>query len=568
MIRLQNIVGLFRKSKNNLEEGGITPVVDEKMRCPVCKSFETKRNVAKNKMVCPSCGHHFRISARTRVKALCDKGSFREFLTQLSTNDPLNFPGYDVKLESGKMGSGEDEAVLCGRASFKGQECALFVMEPQFMMGSMGSVVGEKLARLFEYAAEEELPVVGFTCSGGARMQEGILSLMQMAKVSGAVDYHSKRGGLYITVLTDPTTGGVTASFAMLGDIILSEPNATIGFAGRRVIEQTTKKKLPDDFQKAEFLLEHGFVDGIVPRTQLRKTIATLLRQHEMKEHSAALEDALFRQEAKKYKINMLSPYERVLTARSQDRPTARAYIEKMFTDRTELHGDRKYADDQAIVGGIGMLGEMPVTFIGIERGRNLEERIQCNFGSPMPEGYRKALRLMKQAEKFHRPIICLVDTAGAFCGEEAEERGQGQAIADNLMEMMALKTPIITVVIGEGGSGGALGLSVANRLYMLENAVFSVISPEGCASILWGEASLEASAEAAKCLCITAEDMKRFGVAERILPEKFGCFEEMCNELKETLRGDFKEIYKDSPKISEKRYERFRKLGSWIENK
>ncbi|MDD4843542.1 MAG: acetyl-CoA carboxylase, carboxyltransferase subunit beta [Anaerotignum sp.] len=565
---MHNIVGLFRKSKNDLEEGGITPIVEEKMRCPVCKSIETKRNVAKNKMVCPSCGHHFRIGSKTRIKALCDKGSFREFLTELSTNDPLNFPGYDVKLESGKMGSGEDEAVLCGRASFKGQECAIFVMEPQFMMGSMGSVVGEKLARLFEYAAEEKLPVVGFTCSGGARMQEGILSLMQMAKVSGAVDYHSKRGGLYLTILTDPTTGGVSASFAMLGDIILSEPNATIGFAGRRVIEQTTKKKLPDDFQKAEFLLEHGFVDAIVPRTELRKTIAKLLRQHEMKDHGAALENALFKPEVERFTINDLLPYERVLAARAQDRPTARAYIEKMLTDRTVLHGDRKFADDKAIIGGIGMLGEMPVTFIGIERGRNLDERIQCNFGSPMPEGYRKALRLMKQAEKFHRPILCLVDTAGAFCGEEAEERGQGQAIADNLMEMMAIKVPIITVVIGEGGSGGALGLSVANRLYMLENAVFSVISPEGCASILWGEASLEASAEAAKCLCITAEDMKRFGVAERIIPENFSRFEEMCGELKEIIMGDFKEIYKDAPQISEKRYERFRRLGSWNENK
>lgn len=565
---MHNIVGLFRKSKNDLEKGGITPVVEEKMRCPVCKSTETKRNIAKNKMVCPSCGHHFRIGARTRIKALCDKGSFQELLTELSTNDPLEFPGYDVKLESGKMGSGEAEAVLCGRATFRGQECALFVMEPQFMMGSMGSVVGEKLARLFEYAAEEALPVVGFTCSGGARMQEGILSLMQMAKVSGAVDYHSKRGGLYITVLTDPTTGGVTASFAMLGDIILSEPNATIGFAGRRVIEQTTKKKLPDDFQKAEFLLDHGFVDAIVPRTELRGTIATLLRQHGIREHSLALDDAFFRKEAEQIKVNELLPYERVIAARAQNRPTSRAYIERIFTDRTELHGDRKFADDKALIGGIGMLGEMPVTFIGIERGRNLDERIQCNFGSPMPEGYRKALRLIKQAEKFNRPVICFVDTAGAFCGEEAEERGQGQAIADNLMEMMAIKTPIITIVIGEGGSGGALGLSVANKVYMLENAVFSVISPEGCASILWGEASPEASAEAAQCLCITAEDMKRFGVAERIIPENFPYFEEMCKELRETIRGDFKEIYTYSPNISEKRYERFRKLGSWNENK
>ena len=212
----------------------------------------------------------------------------------------------------------------------------------------------------------------------------------------------------------------------------------------------------------------------------------------------------------------MMTAYERLQAARAQDRPTSRAYIENLFTERTELHGDRKYADDPAIIGGIGYLGDIPVTFIGIERGRDLQERIRCNFGCPMPEGYRKALRLMKQAEKFHRPVICFVDTSGAYCGEEAEERGQGQAIADNLMQMMGLETPIITIVIGEGGSGGALGLSVANRVYMLENAVFSVISPEGCASILWEDASK--AADAAECLKITAEDMKRFGVAEDVI--------------------------------------------------
>ena len=277
---MHNILGYFRKSKNALEKGGVTPVAEEKVRCSACKSYDTKRAVAKNKMVCPHCGHHYRIGARTRVKALLDKDSFQEMFTNIETADPLHFPGYSEKMERGKTASGENEAVLCGTATIRRQPCAVFVMDPHFMMGSMGSVVGEKIARLFEYAAEKELPVVGFTASGGARMQEGILSLMQMAKTSGAVHYHSQRGGLYITVLTDPTTGGVTASFAMLGDIILSEPNAVIGFAGRRVIEQTTKKKLPDDFQKAEFLLEHGFVDAIVPRNEMRETLERLLRQH------------------------------------------------------------------------------------------------------------------------------------------------------------------------------------------------------------------------------------------------------------------------------------------------
>ena len=278
---------MFRKSRNVLESGGITPTVEEKIRCPICKAIDTKRSVAKNKMVCPSCGYHYRINARTRIKAICDKGSFQELEMNIQTENPLNFPGYANKIESARAVSGQMEGVVCGAATIRRQPCAVFVMDPQFMMGSMGSVVGEKITRLFEYATEHDLPVVGFTASGGARMQEGILSLMQMAKTSGAVHFHSDKGGLYITVLTDPTTGGVTASFAMLGDIILSEPNALIGFAGRRVIEQTTKKKLPEDFQRAEFLQDCGFVDAIVPRTELRATLERLLKQHSRRRDEA-----------------------------------------------------------------------------------------------------------------------------------------------------------------------------------------------------------------------------------------------------------------------------------------
>lgn len=284
---MNNIVGMFRKSRNVLESGGITPTVEEKIRCPICKAIDTKRSVAKNKMVCPSCGYHYRINARTRIKAICDKDSFQELEMNIQTENPLNFPGYANKIESARAASGQMEGVVCGTATIRRQPCAVFVMDPQFMMGSMGSVVGEKITRLFEYATEHDLPVVGFTASGGARMQEGILSLMQMAKTSGAVHFHSDKGGLYITVLTDPTTGGVTASFAMLGDIILSEPNALIGFAGRRVIEQTTKKKLPEDFQRAEFLQDCGFVDAIVPRTELRATLERLLKQHSRRRDEA-----------------------------------------------------------------------------------------------------------------------------------------------------------------------------------------------------------------------------------------------------------------------------------------
>lgn len=251
------------------------PVVN----CPNCHKDVPKNQLNSNLLVC-NCGYHFRISARRRISWLVDKGTFVEQDVTLISNDVLEFPGYKQKLFVAREKSNEVEGVITGTAKIGGEDCCLFVMDPAFMMGSMGTAVGEKITRIFEYATENGLPVVGFTVSGGARMQEGLLSLMQMAKTSGAVKRHSLAGLFYLTVLTDPTTGGVTASFAMEGDIILAEPGATVGFAGARVIEQTTRKKLPWGFQKSEFLLEHGFVDAIVPRGKHREKIAYLLRIH------------------------------------------------------------------------------------------------------------------------------------------------------------------------------------------------------------------------------------------------------------------------------------------------
>lgn len=273
------------KPKNELEQGGrsAAPVQQDESEpeqtCPNChKSIPVSRLWA-NMNTCP-CGHHFRLSARQRILMIADPGSFREMDADICSNDPLGFEGYGKKLETARISSNEQEAVVTGLASIGRQKCGLFAMEASFMMGSMGTAVGEKLTRLFEYATEHRMPVVGYTVSGGARMQEGLLSLMQMAKVSGAVKRHSDAGLLYIVVLTDPTTGGVTASFAMEGDIILAEPGATVGFAGARVIEQTTRKALPKGFQKSEFLLEHGFVDAIVPRQNQKETLWRLLNLH------------------------------------------------------------------------------------------------------------------------------------------------------------------------------------------------------------------------------------------------------------------------------------------------
>ena len=248
--------------------------------CPRCQAELTTAELEAQEYVC-TCGYHFRMPARRRLMNLVDEGSFWELDRDMMGGNPINFINYEAKKEKLRASSGENEGVICGTASIGGQKCAIFVMEPYFMMGSMGCVVGEKVTRLFEYATHNNLPVVGYTVSGGARMQEGILSLMQMAKTSAALARFSEKGLLYISVLTDPTTGGVTASFASLGDIILAEPGALIGFAGPRVIQQTIGQTLPEGFQRAEFQEEHGFVDAVVPRLQMRDTLAQLLRLHE-----------------------------------------------------------------------------------------------------------------------------------------------------------------------------------------------------------------------------------------------------------------------------------------------
>ena len=255
-----------------------------------------------------------------------------------------------------------------------------------------------------------------------------------------------------------------------------------------------------------------------------------------------------------------MEAYEILQTARDTARPSGKQFIRKLCTDFIELRGDRRFGDDHAIIGGIGRLAGMPVTVIAQERGEDLNDRARRNFGSPHPEGYRKALRLMKQAEKFRRPVLCLVDTSGAYSGIAAEERGQGQAIAENLMEMMVLKVPIITVVLGEGGSGGALALAVANQVWMLENAFYSVISPEGCASILWKDPAR--AAEAAECLKLTAEDLTDLSVAEQIISEHEGNFEKTFAFLKEAI-GSFIAEKQQIPveELLRERYDKFRKI-------
>ena len=540
------------------------------IKCPKCKKMVDRDRVVKKKYVCYECGYYFRVKVNNRIRMVADPKSFTPWFEDMPVCNPLNYEGYEDKLAETREKTGTDEAVTVGQCKVFGEDAALGICESRFLMGSMGHVVGEKVTGMIEKATELKLPVFLFCCSGGARMQEGIISLMQMAKTSAAIKKHSEAGLLYCTILTDPTTGGVTASFAMLGDVIMAEPGALIGFAGPRVIEQTIGQKLPEGFQTSEFLLEHGFIDGIVLRENLKKTIYFLIKTHQCREgHYADFQKNLdfhFQlNEIMKERSWLDLPrtaWEKVKAVRRVDRPAATDYMQYIFDFFVEAHGDRYYRDDAAIVGGVAFVDGQPVTVIADIKGKEFKECEKRNFGMPMPEGYRKALRLMKQAEKFNRPIISFVNTSGAFCGIEAEERGQGEAIARNLLEMSALKVPVLCILIGEGGSGGALATAVGNEVWMMENATYSILSPEGFASILWKDSNK--AKEASEVMNITAEDLKRLGVIEQIIPEFGGAdkksVESIAGYMKEQIK-QFLERYSgmSGEEIAEQRYQRFR---------
>ncbi len=540
-------------------------------KCNKCGQPIYAEDVRNNHYICPKCSGYFRLHAYQRIEMTADPGTFTEWDKEMEFKNPLDFPGYDKKVAATQEKTGLSEAIVTGICEIGGQRAVLGVMDARFIMSSMGHAVGEKIARAVEEATKQKLPVVLFACSGGARMQEGIVSLMQMAKTSAALKRHHEAGQLYISVLTDPTTGGVTASFAMLGDVILAEPGALIGFAGPRVIEQTIGQKLPEGFQRSEFLLEHGFIDKIVPRNEMKETLSRILKLHNpdtKKEFHVDNQPSAKEDGGKKkcfcLKKSKRSAWDTVLLSRRGDRPVASDYMKELFDDFMEFSGDRYFKDDGAIVGGIASFHGMPVTVIGQEKGKNTKDNIKRNFGMPSPEGYRKALRLMKQAEAFQRPIVCFVDTPGAFCGLEAEERGQGEAIARNLFEMADLTVPVLSIVIGEGGSGGALAMAVGNEVWMLENAIYSILSPEGFASILYKDS--KKASDAARVMKITAKDLLDLGLIERIIPEEEPVTGENISVVAEEMDkalGEFFLTYLAMSKeeLANQRYERFRRM-------
>jgi acyl-CoA carboxylase subunit beta len=591
-------------------------------KCPTCSTMLFNKQLEKNLRVCTTCGHHFRLSAEARVGHLLDPGTWSERDPGLQSVDALGFVDqkpYPDRLAAAQLATGMRDAAVWGTGSISGHEIAICVMDFGFMGGSMGAVVGEKVTRAAEHALAARMPLVVVSASGGARMQEGTLALMQLAKALAALERLRASGVPYFSILSDPTTGGVFASFAAVGDVNIAEPDALIGFAGARVTAGTIAAELPPGFQRAEFLFSHGFVDRVVARPELHDELASLLR---LLPPRGAFEEPEPEEDVPAFRpfsflttiadrvgelangenptdgddepavptppatVPAVAPdgavaiapltdkarddvWARVQLARSLRRPRTLEFLDAMADEFVELHGDRLFGDDAAIVAGLARIGGRRVVVIGQQKGADTDENIRRNFGMPHPEGYRKAMRVMELAERAGLPVVTFVDVPGAHPGPESEERGIAEAIARSIGLMSRLRTPIVTVITGEGGSGGALAIAVGDVVIALENAVYSVISPEGCASILWRTSDEAATAAAA--MRMSAADQHALGVIDIVVPEPGEGAHAEPEATADRLRSVILDRLDALAPLSidtllEQRYRRYRALGAYTE--
>ena len=570
-------------------------------KCPKCEEMLFNKQLDKQLRVCPNCGHHFRLSAAARIEQLVDQGTWSERDTGLQSVDVLGFVDqkpYPDRLAAAQTATGLRDAAVWGTAAIGGVPVALCVMDFGFMGGSMGAVVGEKVTRAAEHALASRTPLIVVSASGGARMQEGTLALMQLVKTLAAIERLAAAGVPFLSVLSDPTTGGVFASFAAVGDVNIAEPNALIGFAGSRVSSGTIAQELPAGFQRSEFLFAHGFIDRVVPRAELRHELVRLLKLLPASVEAEGFLASPLEVDLERFRpMSFLSSlvervgdigqaedraagpttdgdprdvvWSRVLLARNLHRPRTLELAAAMTEDFVELHGDRLFGDDAAIVTALARLDGRRIAVIGQQKGADTDENIRRNFGMPHPEGYRKAMRIMALAERFGLPIVTFVDVPGAHPGPESEERGIAESIARSIGLMSRLRTPIVTVITGEGGSGGALAIAAGDVVIALENAVYSVISPEGCASILWRTS--DEAATAAVAMKMTAAEQQALGVIDIVVPEpREGAHTdhaETARRLK-AIVVDRLAALDDLPidQLVEARYRRYRALGSYTE--
>ena len=533
--------------------------------CLVCGASLVDSEFYSGFHVCPKCRFHYSLTARERIETLADPGTFRETNRSVTSLDPLSFSSrvpYKQRLFRDQQRTGLTEAAVTGTCAIGGSPVVLIVLDFGFMGGSMGCVVGEKVALAMEHAVKRKRPVVAVVTSGGARIQEGVLSLMQMAKTSIAATQLHAKGLPYISVLANPTTGQAYASFANLADIILAEPGAIVGLAPMRAISGSDVESPRGGAHTAESHLERGMLDSIVDRADLRDLLAVLLdllgSQYRL--------TARRKRDRQEGEAPRPEPWDAVKLARHESRPTSLDFIERMITNFVELHGDRVYGDDPAVVSGLGQLGGQTVVVIGQERG-HAGDANRRHHGRVSPEGFRKAQRALDLATRFDLPLITLIDTPGPYATPEAEGRGLGNVIATTMAHMAGLEVPSIAVIIGEGGSEGALPFAVANRVLMMENAIYSIISPEDAAGLVYQDE--RRADEMAESLKLTAHDCKELNIVDAVVQEPPGGAhtnpDEAARQLRRVLLEEMAHLQTMSKRrLPRERYKKFRKMGEY----
>lgn len=551
---------LFTRGAGTITDGLI--LQDHCLVCGVSLEYEA---LYQEFRVCPDCRFHYGIPARKRIDLLVDPKSFKEQYKTISSLDPLSFSGkvtYRKRLFRDQKRTGLTEAAIVGYCKIGGIRSILILLDFSFMGGSIGCVVGEKIALAFERAIRKRLPVVAVVTSGGARIQEGVLSLMQMAKTTMAVDQLHQMGLPYITVFANPTTGQSYASFANLADITLAEPGALVGFAPLRLLQEMADEPLPVGSHTAESHVTHGMVDYTVDRESLPKVLSTILHHVNPQRTQAKF---LRPKRRKVLAPKAIEAWEAVQRVRRPDRPTVGDFIDSIFPDFIEIHGDRLSGDDSSIKAGIAELQGCSVVIIGQQRQLIPGGESQSSYITP--HGFRKAQRAMRLASKFNMPLLTLIDTAGPSMGIEAEEGGIGHALASTMALMGDLPVPTVAAIVGEGGREAALAFGIADRVIMLENAIYTPISPEGAASFMYRDDSK--TQEAAQSLRLTSRDALDMKIINEVVLEPDGGAHldptDAAKSLEQVLIRNLAQIQTiPITKLLRQRYKKFRKMGEY----
>ncbi len=558
---MRNIRGLLSR-----QEAPVEAPEPAHERCLSCEADLEGSRMYERYRVCHSCGFHFHLTARERLATLLDTGTFKEDDRGVTSIDPLSFQArqsYRSQVINAQRRTGLTESALTGTGAITGRQCVVAVLDFSFLGGSIGVVAGERLARAFEKAAARRVPIVTICSTAGTRMQEGLLALMQLPRVIAAVRKFDRAGLPHITVLTDPTTGSAYTGFVSMADVVIAEPNALVGYAALRLLEETEGHELPAGAHTAEAHLRHGLIDAVIARPDLRDALSLLLDVL-LDEYRA---NAPHRTQGQHPVHSPRGAWQQVQLSRHERRPTSLDFIGRMTDSFFEIRGDRSGEDDRSVIAGFATIGRETVMIIGQQRPHDGP----ATEGWSRPAGFRKATRAMALAGKFRIPVVTLIDTSGALPSIESEEAGLGYAIAHCMAVMIDLPVPTVAVIIGEGNSEGAVAMAVADRVLMLDNAVYEVIRPEEAARILFQESSR--AGEAAEGLRITSHDCLKLGIIDATVPEPGDGAHtnhvEAAHLLRRAILRQLTTIQRTRPKrLLERRYARYRQTGSthsWV---